>query len=71
MTPHPFTQADLDALGMLGATKDDVRGTLTFHFTNRDETWMLAPPGYPTDGSCEVMLLAGVAYVPPPRGPAS
>lgn len=59
---------ELQACGMLGATLNKARGTLTLHFTHGEEIWTLAPAEYPRDGSREVLTFAGEYYVPPPTG---
>lgn len=64
-----FTKELLEEVGLLGATR---RGDLLiFHFRNRDEVWTLAPPDYPTDGSCEIVRCDGAIWVRPPEGSPS
>jgi hypothetical protein len=63
-----LTEAQCREIGLQHMIADPKRETLTFQFTNRKEVWTVAPEGYPTDGSLEVMHFEGRFYIPPPAG---
>lgn len=57
-----------EAIGLRSADLDERTDVLTFRFHNRTEVWLPAPPGYPTDGSVEVIRINDRLYIPPHRG---
>jgi len=68
MTFISLADVDLSAIGFVRLIEDAAAGTVTLRFVDRDEVWTVAPDGYPTDGSVEVLVFRGRVYAAPPTG---